>query len=359
MRRLTRAIAGALGLATLTLATLTLATLTLSSSAASAQERENVYLLPGRCDEIHSASVRALDRFMSDVGQTVRTVDAENRADIQLEQMKDAVETSPAAIILAAIDVDALKPQIDQARKRGARIMILGRPSTDTPTDFTAVVDTAGMGKAAAGETERLLRQRNGAVRGKVLQVLGDPADPATLELQRGFEETMKPYADVEVMSLPASRWDAAIAGRIVADQLGAHPDLDLVFVHSSYLAVAAVASLKAAGKKPGDVLLVSSKGAPAGLDLIRQGWAQAEVEYPLYAQMASIARFTRGVVMNEEIKPGRYDVLGLEATLTADSLGRHLEIPASVITRSNVDDRRWWGNRTLPTETVDAIAFP
>ena len=59
-------------------------------------------------------------------------------------------------------------------------------------------------------------------------------------------------------------------------------------------------------------MLLVSSNGAPVGLDLIRKGWEQVEVEQPLYAQAAAIAMFADKVVNKQEIKPGTYKVLGL-----------------------------------------------
>ncbi|TIQ15542.1 MAG: sugar ABC transporter substrate-binding protein, partial [Mesorhizobium sp.] len=69
-----------------------------------------------------------------------------------------------------------------------------------------------------------------------------------------------------------------------------ANPDIDLIFSHAAHLSVAGVASLEAAGKKPGDVMMMSSNGAPVGLDLIRKGWLNVEVEQPLYAQAAAVA---------------------------------------------------------------------
>ena len=115
---------------------------------------------------------------------------------------------------------------------------------------------------------------------------------------------------------------------RSSADQLVANPDIDLIFVHAAHLAVAAVASLESKGKKPGDVLLVSSNGAPVGLDLIRKGWEQVEVEQPLYAQAAAIAMFADKVVNKQEIKPGKYDVLGLESTVTIEPWGAEHQDP-------------------------------
>src|SRR5690606_35273391 len=142
---------------------------------------------------------------------------------------------------------------------------------------------------------------------------------------QKGFEEIMAAHPEVEIISLPAMQWEASNAGSIVSDQLLANPDIDLIFVHAAHLSVAAVAALEAAGKKPGDVLLVSSNGAPVGLNLIRKGWQQVEVEQPLFAQAAALAMFTDKVVNKQEIEPGAYDVLGLEGVMTIEDWGPNI----------------------------------
>jgi ribose transport system substrate-binding protein len=234
--------------------------------------------------------------------------------------------------------------------------MIFDRQITSTPSDFTSVAGTVEIGYVAAGEIERLLKEKNGDVKGKVLQVLGDPADPYTLDIQKGFEEKMAAFPGVQIISLPAMQWEASNAGTIVADQMLANPDIDLIFVHAAHLAVAAVASLEAKGKKPGDVLLVSSNGAPVGLDLIRKGWEQVEVEQPLYAQAAAIAMFADKVANKEELKPGTYSVLGLESTLTIEAWGPNLKIPGAAITKDNIDEARFWGNMKAPTDPITPV---
>jgi ribose transport system substrate-binding protein len=166
----------------------------------------------------------------------------------------------------------------------------------------------------------------------------------------------MKAFPDVKIISQPAMQWEASNAGTIVADQMVANPDIDLIFVHAAHLAVAAVASLEAKGKKPGDVLLVSSNGAPVGLDLIRKGWEQVEVEQPLFAQAAALAMFADKVVNKQEIKPGHYDVLGLDSELTIESWGPNIKIPGAAIDKDNVDEPRFWGNMKAPSEPVKPV---
>ena len=327
------------------------------ASPADAESKGKIYyMVPTLLDEFQTASVSALSRFMADVGYEVVAENADNKTDLQQSQMDNVINLKPKAIILAAVDFNALAPYVEKARAAGIPVMIFDRQITSTKSDLTSVAGTVEIGYIAAEQIQDLLKKKNGAVKGKVLQVLGDPGDPYTLDIQKGFEEKMKPFPDVKIISLPAMQWEASNAGTIVADQMVANPDIDLIFVHAAHLAVAAVASLEAKGKKPGDVLLVSSNGAPVGLDLIRKGWEQVEVEQPLFAQAAALAMFTDKVVNKQDIKPGQYNVLGLDSTLTAEAWGPNIKIPGAAINKTNVEEPRFWGNMKVPSEPIQPV---
>lgn len=326
------------------------------ASAAAAQDKGTIYyMVPTLLDEFQTTSVDAIEKFMGDVGYEVVTLNADNKTDIQQSQMSDTILLDPDAIVIAPVDFNALVPAIDEARAAGIPVMIFDRQITDTMIDLTSVAGTIEIGHVAAAEIKRLLTEKNGSVTGTILQVLGDPGDPYTLDIQKGFEERMA-GDDVTIITHPAMQWEASNAGSIVADELLATPDIDLIFVHAAHLAVAAVASLEAAGKAPGDVLLVSSNGAPVGLDLIRQGWEQVEVEQPLFAQAAALAMFADKVVNGEEIEPGTYDVLGLQSELTIEEWGPNIKIPGAAITADNVDDPKFWGNLQAPDTPITPV---
>jgi ribose transport system substrate-binding protein len=299
-----------------TLAAGAIAMAAFASHTADAQDKGKIYyMVPTLLDEFQTASVDALTKFMKDVGYEVVSLNADNKTDLQQSQMNDVINLKPKAIIMAAVDFNAITPSI-----------------------------------------QGLLKKKNGSVKGKVLQVLGDPSDPYTLDIQKGFEEKMKAYPDVKIISLPAMQWEASNAGTIVSDQMVANPDIDLIFVHAAHLAVAAQAALEAKGKKAGDVMLVSSNGAPVGLDLIRKGWEQVEVEQPLFAQAAALAMFADKVVNKEEIKPGKYNVIGLESTVSIESWGPNIKIPGAAITKDNVDDKKFWGNLKAPDTKIEPV---
>lgn len=314
------------------------------------------YLVPTLLDEFQTGSVSALEMFLKQVGYEMQTLNADNKTDVQQSQMNDVIALKPAAIILAAVDFNALKPSIEAAMAAGIPVVEFDRQITSTPSAFTSVAGTVEIGYVAADVVQKLLTEKKGSVSGKVLQVLGDPGDPYTLDIQKGFEEKMAAFPEVKIISVPAMAWAADAAGTIVNDQLLANPDIDLIFNHAAHLSVAAAASLEAAGKKPGDVLMLSSNGAPVGLDLIRKGWMQAEVEQPLYAQAAAVAMFMDKIVNKQEIKAGEYDVLGLKSTVTIEAWGPNIKIPGAAITMKNIDNPAFWGNLKPPTDTIKSV---
>ncbi len=116
------------------------------------------------------------------------------------------------------------------------------------------------------------------------------------------------------------------------------------------------MASLEAAGKKPGDILMMSSNGAPCRPRPDPQGLVNVEVEQPLYAQAAVVAMFMDKIAGKAEIKAGEYDVLGLKSTVTIESWGPNIKIPGAAITKENVDNPAFWGNMKPPTDTVKSV---
>jgi ribose transport system substrate-binding protein len=329
-----------------------------TAGAASTQEMKGkiYYLVPTLLDEFQTGSIDAITQFMKDVGYEVVSLDGQNQSTTQLNQLDDVINLKPAAMIIAAVDFDAIKPGIEKARAAGIPVMIFDRQITSTPSELTSVAGTVEIGEIAAAEISRLLNEKHGSMKGKVLQILGDPGDPYTLDIQKGFEGKMKAHPDVTIITHAAMQWEANNAGNIAQDQLLTNPDIDLIFVHAAHLAVAVAAVLEAQGKKPGEIMLVSSNGAPVGLDLIRKGWEQVEVEQPMFAQAAALAMFADKVVNKEEIKPGIYDVTGLRSELTIESWGPNVKIPGAAITKDNVDDPRFWGNMKPPTEPIKPV---
>ncbi len=328
-----------------------------ASMPASAQDRGTiVYLVPTLLDEFQTTAQEAIEFVFSEVGFKVVSLDAQNRADLQLNQFEDSLALKPAAIILAAVDFDAVTPGVEAAKAAGVPIIVFDRQVRSTDFALTSVSGNVDIGRISGREIKRLLEERSGSPRGKVLQILGDPGDNYTLDIQIGFEEVMKDYPNIELITDAAINWEASNAADIAENEVLANPDIDLIFSHAAHLSDAVRAVLEAAGKKPGDIMLVSSNGAPVGLEMIREGWLQAEIEQPLFAQVWGMVKFINKVVAGTSIEPGTYDVLGLAGVLTQEDWGPNLALPGAAITAKNVDESRFWGNLKTPEAPPDPL---
>lgn len=336
----------------------TAATVALMGATGARAEGETIYyMIPTLLDEFQTESQAAVESVFGGMGYEVVSLDAQNRADLQLNQLEDVINLKPDAIIMNAVDFDAIVPGIEKARAAGIKVVNYDRQIRTTKFELTSVAGTVEIGRTAAREAIRLLTERNGGPTGTVLQILGDPGDNYTLDIQQGFEEVMARDApDVEIVTKAAMQWEATNAGRIFEDQLLVNDKIDLVFAHAAHLTVPIVAIMEAQGRKPGEIMLMASNGAPVGLDNIRNGWQQVEVEQPLYAQIYGLAMFMPKILRGETLEPGTYDVIGLPAVLTNEEWGPDLKVPGAAITPENVDDTRFWGNLTPPTDPVQVV---
>lgn len=327
---------------------------------AEAQEEGTIYyMIPTLLDEFQTESQKTIEQVYGDMGYEVVSLDAQNRADLQLNQLEDVIELEPDAIIMNAVDFDAIVPGIEQARAAGIPVLNYDRQIRTTEFELTSVAGTVEIGRIAAGEAIRLLNERHGQPEGTVLQILGDPGDNYTLDIQQGFEEVMGEEApEVELITKAAMQWEASNAGDIVEDQMLVNPDIDLIFAHAAHLTVPVISVLEAKGYQPGEIMLMASNGAPVGLDNIRAGWQQVEVEQPLYAQVYGLAMFTPMILAGETPEPGTYDVLGLESELTVEDWGPNLKIPGAAITPENVDESRFWGNLNPPKDPPQVVEW-
>jgi ribose transport system substrate-binding protein len=135
-----------------------LATLIAASATAQAESKGKIYyLVPTLLDEFQTESIKAITKFMGDVGYDVVSLDGQNRTDTQLNQFNDVINLKPKAIIMAAVDFDAVKPGIEKARAAGIPVMIFDRQITSTPTDLTSVAAPLENAPIAATDNTRLL----------------------------------------------------------------------------------------------------------------------------------------------------------------------------------------------------------
>lgn len=116
--------------------------------------------------------------------------------------------------------------------------------------------------------------------KGKVAILLGAAGNNVTTERTKGFKDQIKAKAPGIQVTFEQTGEFAREKGQQVTEQLvQSHPDIDAIYAENDEMALGAVTALKGAGKKPGDVKIVSVDGTRAAVQGIVDGWIHAVVE--------------------------------------------------------------------------------
>jgi hypothetical protein len=82
------------------------------------------------------------------------------------------------------------------------------------------------------------------------------------------------------------------------------------------------------------------------GLDLIREGWLLAIIDFPSIVCIDVVVMFLDDIINKKKIKPGKYNIAGAESELTIQPYGPEILHQGKPITEKNFDDPKLWGNQ-------------
>ncbi len=310
------------------------------------------YMAPSLLDEFQAGTNKMMLQYGKELGYEVKALNAINNASTQNNQMDDAINRKPMAIILNAVDVSTITADVEKAQAAGIPVLVFDRFIQSTPVNFHSVVGTIKIGQISAAEIVRLIKEKNGEEKGTVLEIMGDSGDSYTVMIDQGFMDEMKKYPDIKVISKITPGYEITTTTSIVDDQLTANQNkIDLIFVHSDSRIPAIVPVLESHGLKQGDVLVVGTDGSPTGLQSIRDGWAVETIGVPLAEQIYGIWQFLPDVVAKKSFTAGTVDVKSIKAEMVNEKWGPTLYLPGQVVDKKNVDDPNNWGNMKVEVE--------
>ncbi|MHB1346032.1 MAG: sugar ABC transporter substrate-binding protein [Candidatus Humimicrobiaceae bacterium] len=288
-----------------------------------------------------------MEKFAKELGYDFKILNPNDSPDEQLNQFETAISLKPKAIIIKPIGVNIV-PSVEKAKSEGIVVISYDGTISGTPVDLQSVTGTVKIGQIGAQECIDALKAKNGSEKGTILHLMGDLIDSYAVEIAQGFDEVMKDYPDIEVISKETKGWDSTTSANIVADQLVVSKNIDAIFVHADSRIPAIVPVLEQKGYKPGDIILIGTDGDPSALDLIRNGWIYKSIGVPMVSQVYGCYAFLDKLLAGEELSPGTYDIKGSISELEIRDVGPFLVLPGTIIDKDNVDDPSFWGNIPL-----------
>lgn len=301
------------------------------------------YLATDMVNGFNIGSAKYAEKFGTELGYEVKVLNAKNSPDTQINQMETAITLNPKAIMIKAVDNQTIVESVNQAREEGIKVFAYDNVISGTKIDFASVLGTVRVGELAGTECIKMLEEKYGSPKGKILQVMGDLGDMYSVLIGEGFDKVINEYPEVELITKDSPGWEGQ--ANTVADQLVANDDIDIIFVHADSMIPSVVPVLEERGYEPGDIKLIGTDGDPSALDKIREGWIQVTIGVPMVQQVWGMYEFLDEILAGEKLKAGTYDIKGVKADLVIEDWGPTLYLPGNIITPENVDDEGLWGN--------------
>ena len=189
----------------------------------------------------------------------------------QLAIVEDMITRKVDAIAIAPVDSSGIAPAVKRALAAG--IYVVAVDTNIASAKITSYVATDNIKAANIQGSWAAEQIKDGE---KIIYVTGDQGQSTGQERKKGFLDALKAKRpNVKVIEVSTS-WDQTQAQNGVEAALRANSDIKLIACAWDGGALGAVAAMKASGYKKGEIKLAGFDGSPGGLDMMKQGWQQA-----------------------------------------------------------------------------------
>jgi ribose transport system substrate-binding protein len=215
--------------------------------------------------------------------------DAQQDNSKQIAQIETFIRQKPALLIVAPNERAPLTAVMGKAMEAGIPVICLERDIT-APNYTTYVgVDNRAIGRMAAEFIRDELRRRNGAPRGKVVEIRGLLGVEAQAERHNGALEVFNTDPDIKVVHEAVADWLQSNARERMLEILRAEPKIDVVYAHNDPMAIGAYLAAHELGREHEMFFVgIDALGGPAGgIRKVMDGVLAATFYYPLCVDKA------------------------------------------------------------------------
>jgi ABC-type sugar transport system substrate-binding protein len=203
--------------------------------------------------------------------------DAQQKQENQISAIRTCIQQKVNVIALPPVVEDGWEQVLTEAKNAGIPVIIVDRSVSADPSLYASHIgsDMVLEGQRAAEEFNKLMP--NG---GAVLELSGTTGSGAAVGRAKGFRDKLN--SNIKILDSQTGNFTRAEAKPVMEAFLKkykAGTDFQGIFIHNDDMGIGAIESLKAAGVKPGDLVIVSVDGTRGGFQAMVDGWFQADVE--------------------------------------------------------------------------------
>lgn len=244
-------------------------------AAAAAEEKEIAVMLPAAGDPYFKMKAFGYVDEGKKLGYKVTIYDAGGYGNLQkqVSQIEDVITRKVSGIVLVPASSEGTVPVVEKAVAAGIPVVNDGiATKSDKVTGFVGEPSYVMTELLAAYAVDKL------GGKGEVVMLSGPSGLDLSVFRVNGFKDYISKYPGMKVVAEKFTSTAAAEALTTMQDFLQAHPDVKAVYAFNGPIAIGAVQALRAAGKQPGDVLVLTTDMEQETQRLIEEGWIQATV---------------------------------------------------------------------------------
>ncbi|MFD4575739.1 ABC transporter substrate-binding protein [Streptomyces sp. NPDC058417] len=262
---------------------------------------------PFRIAETQSIKDEAASR-----GVKLLTANAQSQFSKQISDVQDLLAKGADLLVIAPLNSDGWDPVLQAAAAKKVPIVTIDRKINATACkDYVSFIasDFVEQGKRAA---DQMIEATGGE--GEVAILLGSAGNNVTTERTKGFKDRVAEKAPNLKVVFEQTGDFAREKGQQVTEQLiQSKPGIKGIYAENDEMGLGAVAALKGAGKKAGDVKIVTVDGTRNAVQGIVDGWISGVIESnPRFGPLAfqTLDTFTQGKEVAQDIiiQDGAYD---------------------------------------------------
>lgn len=212
-------------------------------------------------------------------GHELKFSDAQGKAENQIAAIRSFIAQGVDAIILAPKVETGWEPVLKEAKAANIPVILVDRGINVEDQSLYATLiasDFVAEGKMAA---EWLAKKSEG--KAQIIELEGSPGAAPAIDRKKGFAEGIANHPEMKVIAAQSGDFETGKGKQVTETLLQQHSDkVTAIYAHNDNMALGAIEAIKAAGKKPGqDILVVSIDGVKSAFEAMAAGTLNATVE--------------------------------------------------------------------------------
>lgn len=213
----------------------------------------------------------SMEHWAGVYGIKVDWVDGELNSQVQRDRLDDAVAQGKYDIAgIIANESGTIVQPVERLIKSGTAVtqMVNAIAPKSDDLDLLTFVEQSSydMGYRVA---KALFEEAGGS--GNVIETQGPAAFTGAQERHRGFEDALKEYPGMKLLATDFGNWDVNRAQSLWDTYLNKYKDISVGYFHNDDMALAAIQSMKSAGRD-GDILVGGADAMPPAVKAVLDG---------------------------------------------------------------------------------------